>query len=68
MWVLELNSSPLEEQPVVLTAEASLQPVCHFFSFLFPLTTLFFSLHFCHFPCPFLIVFDVIHAGFEFTV
>ena len=27
MWVLELNSCPLEEQPVLLNTEPSLQPL-----------------------------------------
>lgn len=33
MWVWELKSNPLQEQPVVLTDELSLQP-CVYFNFL----------------------------------
>ena len=31
-WVLELNSSPLQEQSMVLIAESSLQPSAHIYS------------------------------------
>jgi hypothetical protein len=33
MWVLETKASPLVEQPVLLTAEPSLQPLLIFFFF-----------------------------------